>query len=121
MAIIIDPNKAAPTPEAAPPRPAMPSVETVIAAICVDPMAAYRQRKFGSKICQCGKRVSSNAFACRECSLIYLDKAITDIDNQVAKLVGSGDFEAANNYLKAQTKLQQMRADVHKANGRKKM
>lgn len=96
----------------------MPPVEQVIAAIATDPESMPLRQK-GSKLCQCGRRISDNAFACRECSLIFIDRAITNMENEVTKAAQAGDFAKAGEHARAETRLRQFRMDVVQSTGRK--
>ncbi len=85
-----------------------------VVALLSRPAPLVKPRKPGSKKCSCGKVISANARACRDCNLINLDAAILNMDTEATKRAGSGDFAEANRFNKAEKELRNFRQDVQR-------
>lgn len=67
-----------------------------------------------SKQCQCGRVISANAAACQKCVLEGIDKALRQVDADMTRAAGAGDFTKAKEAGDALTKLQAMKEGVRK-------
>lgn len=94
------------------PMPTLPTPQQAMAMLLRPEAIGGRRKGATSRECRCGRTVSNNAIACRDCMLIGVDKAIVQLEKQMGEHTGKGEFAEAFKCSQALTKLQDLRKDV---------